>query len=272
MRLGTHRTYRRGIGDCIQTGDVYNGVPYCRDNATGSLVPCSSLACGAPSGGGAPSSNSPTYYSPGNPDFATMPFGTSTTTTFTLDSYLAQRVGSITGVAVDSLVNEGIHLNDLPGLIAADAQQYCAAEHPPDCGDASALVAKYTQIVMAAFAHVPASQWDPATYTPYAYSSPTALNPPAPQAPPPPQAPNNPLAPPASGNPIAGKDTTGAGTNALNPANSTMGGGTGNQNQNPNNQAPGFDLSAFMHDYGLYIALGVGAIVLVPALLQSGRR
>ncbi len=40
----------RGLGDCSGVVNTYNGVPYCRDNATGSLVPCS--GCGGASGPG----------------------------------------------------------------------------------------------------------------------------------------------------------------------------------------------------------------------------
>lgn len=161
---------RRGMGDCAQTGNIYSGVPYCRDNATGSLVPCSDAACGP---AGITPSNTATYIPAGPANFATMQFGNSTTTTFTLDSYLQARVASITGEPIDALVNEGIRgPGDIPGLIAQLAQQYCTAEGPPDCGNISALVAKYSAIAQAAYANVPASQWNPATFTPYAFSGP----------------------------------------------------------------------------------------------------
>jgi len=174
-RLSLVPKRRRGMGDCAQTGSVYNGVPYCRDNATGSLVPCSDAACGP---AGVTPSNFATYVPAGPANFATMPFGNSSTTTFTLDSYLQARVASITGESTLSLMNEGIRgPGDLPATIAQLAQQYCTAEGPPDCGNINALVAKYSAIAVAAFANVPASQWNPATFTAYAYSGPQSAPP-----------------------------------------------------------------------------------------------
>lgn len=158
---------RRGMGDCTPIP----GSNFVRDNTTGNVISFDAKICGA--GGGVQPSNSATYIPAGPANFATMQFGNSTTTTFTLDSYLAQRVASITGVSVLSLANEGINPGNVAALIAADAQQYCDAEGPPDCGQIGSLVAKYAAMAVGAFKNVPASQWNPATFTPYAYSGPS---------------------------------------------------------------------------------------------------
>lgn len=156
---------RRGMGDCTPLP----GSNFVRDNATGNMIVYDPAICGSATG--VQPSNTATYIPAGPANFATMPFGNSTTTTFTLDSYLQQRVAGITGESTLALVNEGIRgPGDLPGLVAALAQQYCAAENPPDCGNISAIVAKYSAMLLAAFANVPASQWNPATFTAYAYN------------------------------------------------------------------------------------------------------
>jgi hypothetical protein len=157
---------RRGMGDCT----TIPGSNFVRDNATGNVISYDAKICGA--GAGSQPSNSATYIPAGPANFATMPFGNSTTTTFTLESYLQQRVASLTGVSTLSLANEGINPSNIPAWLAESAQQYCQAESPPDCGNISSLVAKYAAQAVAAFANVPASQWNPDTYTPYAYSGP----------------------------------------------------------------------------------------------------
>lgn len=171
-RYPPRRVYRgfRGLGDCTSPLDTYGGVPYCRDNITGSLVPCSDPACGAPAGGGVVS-GSPTFIPMGNPTFATMPFGSSTTTTFTLASYMAEQVQFFTGQSALSLQNQGITPSTAAAQLMALAQQYCAVEGPPDCGQIGSIVSAAAAQMAAAFAGIPASQWSPSTYTPYAFSS-----------------------------------------------------------------------------------------------------
>ncbi len=160
----------RGLGDCSSPISSYGGVPYCRDNVTGSLVPCSDPACGAPAGGGVVS-GSPTFVPMGSPNYATMPFGNSTTTTFTLASYMAEQVQFFTGQSPASLQNQGITPSTAAAQLMALAQQYCAVEGPPDCGQIGSIVSAAAAQVAAAFAGIPASQWNPATYTPYAISA-----------------------------------------------------------------------------------------------------
>jgi len=80
-----------------------------------------------------------------SPTFATMPFGTSSTTTLTLDSFMAQwAAGAITSADL---------LGQDPVAIAASvAQTYCVNENPPDCGQMSAIALKYGQQVAQAYA------------------------------------------------------------------------------------------------------------------------
>ena len=81
-----------------------------------------------------------------NPQFATMPFGTGTTTTYTLDSRMALwAAGSIAEPA--SLAGA-----DPMSEALAYAQSYCAQENPPDCNQLSAIASKYGAQVAAAFA------------------------------------------------------------------------------------------------------------------------
>ncbi len=54
--------------------------------------------------------------------------------------------------------------------LMALAQQYCAVEGPSDCGQINSIVAAAMAQLTAAFANVPASQWNPATFTDYAAS------------------------------------------------------------------------------------------------------
>lgn len=167
-----HRVRRRGfrgLGDCAPFGgDVYSGVQYCRDNVTGSLVPCTDSAC-KPAGPAA--SNMPGFIPAGQPKYATMQFGLSTTTTFTLQSYMDQKVQEFTAESPLSLQNQGITPSTAAGQLMQLAQQYCAVEGPPDCGQINSIVAAAAAQVAGAYANIPASQWNPATFTAYAPSS-----------------------------------------------------------------------------------------------------
>jgi len=107
----------------------------------------------------------------GTPKFATMPFGNSTTTTFTLASFMAEQVQAFTGQSALSLQNQGITPSTAAAQLMALAQGYCATENPPDCAQIGAIVSAAAAQVAAAFAGIPASQWNPATFTPYAFSS-----------------------------------------------------------------------------------------------------
>jgi len=156
-----------GLGDCTAPISNYNGVPYCRDNISGSLVPCTDPGCSAPAAGGYVS-NTPTFIPQGTPTYSTQQFGNSTTTTFTLASYMAQMVSQFTAQSPLSLQNQGITPATAAAQLMALAQQYCTAEGPSDCGQINAIVAAAAAQVAAAYAGVPASQWNPATFTDYA--------------------------------------------------------------------------------------------------------
>ena len=168
---GPVRRGMRGLGDCTSSISSYNGVPYCRDNITGSLVPCTDPGCATPAAGGGNSNVSPVYVAP-PPSMSTQQFGTSTTTTFTLDSYLAAQAQAMTTPAgFKAFVNEGGTPSNIGQTLMQIAQGYCLAEGVSDCGNISSIVAKYTAIVQAALAGLPASQWNVATYSAYATGS-----------------------------------------------------------------------------------------------------
>lgn len=156
-----------GLGDCAPfVGDVYGGVQYCRDNATGSLVPCSAPSCG--SGGGVVPSNTPVYTPPsytGSPS-QSVPFGLSTSTIPTLDAFMQNWLSAITAVAPDSL---GISsANDLMSSALSMAQRFCQeAGSPPDCANMAAVAAAYGAKAVSLFQNVPSSQFNQTSYTPY---------------------------------------------------------------------------------------------------------
>src|SRR5579864_5546992 len=182
LALVPRRRGFRGLGDCSSPVNTYGGVPYCRDNATGSLVPCAGCGCAS---GPAPS-NTPGFIPMGAPTFATMPFGSSTTTTFTLASYIAEQMQAFTGQSTLSLANQGITPATMGAQLMALAQQYCAVENPPDCGQINSIVAAAMAHLTAAFQNVPSSQWSPATFTDYAGGgTPGIVTSPGPQIQPP---------------------------------------------------------------------------------------
>ena len=173
FHLRQPRKRRQGMGDvCVSGpyGSDANG-PLCLDQTTGSPINCNDARCSPGGSGGSSSagSNSATFIQAPTPVFATMPFGNSTTTTFTLESYLQQLVQQFTGQSVLSLVNQGITSpSQIPAAFLAEAQSYCAVENPPDCNNMSALAQQYGAQAAMAFANVPASQWNPSTFTAYA--------------------------------------------------------------------------------------------------------
>jgi hypothetical protein len=80
-----------------------------------------------------------------SPQFATMPYGTSSTTTFTLDSFMAEWAN---GAIVSRVSMEG---TDPMAEAVAHAQQYCAVENPPDCSDRARIAALYGNQVAQAY-------------------------------------------------------------------------------------------------------------------------
>lgn len=259
MRLPIATHYRRGLGLCTSIP----GSKFCFDPATGNEVNCTDAVCATPGAGAGPS-NTPTYIAPsytGSPS-ENVPFGLSVSTIPTLDAYMQNWLSAISAVSPASL---GItQASDLMASAASQVQSYCSeAGSPADCANAGAVAQRYGQMAVAAFSRVPSSQFDPGTYTPYAYmppvTQPNAIIPPARTVVPTTQVTNNPLAPP-TGNPVA--DKTNVVNNSLNTGNSTQGGG-------PVPTPAPFDLGAFMHQYGGLIALGIGAVVLLPMLTKG---
>ena len=159
--------YSRGLGDCSSPISSFGGVPYCRDNVSGSLIPCSDPSCGG-GAGAAPVSNTPTFLLSAPPTYSTQQFGSSTTTTYTLASYMAEQLQFYTGQSPLSLANQGITPQTMAAKLMELAQQFCAAEGPSDCGQINQIVAAAVAAAQAAFQNVPASQWNPATFTAYA--------------------------------------------------------------------------------------------------------
>jgi hypothetical protein len=220
------------LGDCTSPVSTFGGVPYCRDNVSGSLVPCDDPSCGA-GAAAPPPSNSGTFIPAAPPTYSTQQFGNSTTTTFTLASYIAQKVQEITGQSTLSLQNQGITPASLGATLMSLAQQYCTAEGPSDCGQIGSIVAAATAQLQAAFANVPASQWNPATFTDYAYSAPASA--PAYQAP---QPPASTPAPQAAPQPVQAVPPAPA---SQPPVTSGASGG----NSNTTSTSTGFTLPAF---------------------------
>jgi len=83
---------------------------------------------------------------------------------------MAEQVQFFTGQSALSLQNQGITPATAAAQLMALAQQYCAVEGPPDCGQIGSIISAAAAQVAAAFAGIPASQWNPATFTPYALS------------------------------------------------------------------------------------------------------
>lgn len=187
FHLRQPRRRRQGMGDVCVSGPYGSDAsgPLCMDQTTGSPVSCSDPRCGTGGGGGGtPASNTPTYIPQNNPTFSTQQFGSSTTTTFTLDSYLSQWVAGVTGQSLASLANQG--MGSVAAIIAqlsAVAQQYCQVESPSDCGNMSAIVAKYAAMITSAYSNVNPAQWNPATFTAYAAPTPAPTSQPGPSVP-----------------------------------------------------------------------------------------
>ncbi len=116
-------------------------------------------------------SNTPTLYQAPPPEFVQSSFGGFSTQVVTLQSYLQQWLQDMTQVSTLSLVAQGIAgPQDFAASALRAAQGYCTAENPPDSASMNALVAQYAGMAQAAYANVPASQWNPATFTDYALS------------------------------------------------------------------------------------------------------
>ena len=109
-------------------------------------------------------------------NFGGMPFWQSN-----LESKLQQLLAQVTTMTTLSLVNEGITgPNAFPVMFLAAAQSLCEEGNLPDCPNSAALAAKYAAMAQAAYANVPASQWNPATFTATGSAPQTPSAPPAP--------------------------------------------------------------------------------------------
>ena len=93
--------------------------------------------------------------------FDGMPFWQST-----LESKLQQLLAQVTTMTTLSLINEGVTSPDtFPVMFLAAAMSMCSEGDMPDCGNKVALAAEYSALAQAAYANVPASQWNAATFT-----------------------------------------------------------------------------------------------------------
>lgn len=165
-----------GLGDvCVSGpyGSDANG-PLCLDQNTGSPVSCNDPRCAAGGASSSPASNTPQFDAAGNPIFATWQgIGPLPTTSYTLASYMATWVQQMTAQSTASLVNQGISgPQDFLSVAMGEAQAYCADENPPDCGQLASIAAAAAAQVAAAYKNVPASQWNPSSFTAYAAPTP----------------------------------------------------------------------------------------------------
>lgn len=264
FHLRQPRRRRQGMGDACVSGPYGSDAngPLCLDQTTGSPVNCNDPRCGAPASSSSAPPNQQTFYSAGAPQFSTQAFGNSTTTTFTLDSYMAQWTSQVTAQSPASLANQGMgSVAAILQQLAANAQEYCAVEGPSDCGQIGAIIAKYSAIIQSSFSGLNPSQWNPATYT--AYAPPTQPGPSAPVSTPtniipPVQIQATPITPPPVSNPPA------ATSNGVNQT--TVGSGAAQSNTfNPASILP--DASA-MPDWVWYAGGGLLALIVVSSLVK----
>jgi hypothetical protein len=114
-------------------------------------------------------SNTPVHYQAPPPTFAASSFSGVPTQVATLESYMQQWLQDVTQVSTLTLVSDGIKSpQDFAASAMRAAEGYATTENPPDSVNMNALVAQYAGMAQAAYANVPASQWNPATFTDYA--------------------------------------------------------------------------------------------------------
>lgn len=212
----------RGLGDCLVLPGYPASAPMCRDNNTGNLVFCNNPVCGQPSNAPPPDpipapAPSPTPQqittavqqvaaavnpTPALPAPGTQPVPSSMETVTVngmptqiprLTTMLQTWLQEVETESVASLVNEGLKSPDAVAQEAYnEAHTWCAEQGgaAPECSNPDSYAAPIAAAAKAFFANVPPSQWNLATFTPYA-------QPPAP-ATPPPAAPIAPAGPAAS--------------------------------------------------------------------------
>jgi hypothetical protein len=84
----------------------------------------------------------------------------------TLETKLQEWLAEVTHMSTLALINSGVSSpSQLPAVAIAVAQSVCAEGNPPDCAQSGLLANLYGTMAELAFAQVPASQWNAATYT-----------------------------------------------------------------------------------------------------------
>ena len=111
-------------------------------------------------------SNFPVPYTAPPPVTYNATFGGFTQAQPTLETKLQEWLAQVTHMSTLALINSGISSPaQLPAVAIAVAQSVCAEGTPPDCPQSGLLANLYGTMAELAYAQVPASQWNPATYT-----------------------------------------------------------------------------------------------------------
>lgn len=144
-------------------------------------VPTAPLSVSAPS-------NTPAPYNAPPPQFFSGQFAGVAIQQATLESFLQQWLAQVTHVSTLTLMNEGVTGPQMfPAIAWQVTLSVCNEGNPPDCANMVSLANRYGALAQAAYANVPATQWNASTY------SANAIVPPAPPPGPAIQPPANPV-------------------------------------------------------------------------------
>ena len=101
--------------------------------------------------------------------YAAPAFGGATQTQYNLEGFLQQLLAQYTHMTTLMLINSGItDPTQFPANFLEVAESICAEGSPPDAGNKELLAQLYGTKAELAYAQVPASQWNRATFTDYA--------------------------------------------------------------------------------------------------------
>ena len=82
-----------------------------------------------------------------------------------VEDKLQEWLAEVTHMTTLSLIGSGItDPSQFPAVALAVAQSVCAEGAAPDCSQSTVLAAKYGAMAQQAYANVPASQWNPASF------------------------------------------------------------------------------------------------------------
>ncbi len=243
------RFSRFGMGAAVP---YYCSQPQCQvpgTNCGGCPVNPGSVASSG-SDPGSWSSNVPT----GNPVYADIPIGgfTGDFQVMTLDSFLSTVLAAKESPFIANAIARGADTvaNQLSDF-QAQADSYCSINSAlPDCGQKSALVAKYRALYTSWASGQKASTYQSGDTG--SLSNPiNVLSNSAPTYTPPPNTnPTNVLSTPATGNPTSGQNNV-----------------TGPQSTTPGSSST--DIAAWLQANWIYLAAGVAAVVILPSLMKG---